>query len=121
MKSGRKIQEKVALAVMIAGTLLLAACNEGSPPRQLVDTKPIGDGLQFLGMMMVLSALVFVFSRFVEQPLIAKWTYLPYLLVALLIILSLLVLAAAMPHLILPFSVAVGLAIALAFAWNRWK
>ena len=69
----------------------------------------------------MLSLLVFVFGRFVEQPVIMRWTYLPYVLVALLIILSLLVLAAAMPHLILPFSVAVGLAIALALAWNHWK
>ena len=74
-----------------------------------------------MGLMLVLSMLVYVFGKFVEQPVIAKWTYLPYLLVALLIILSLLVLAAAMPHLILPFSVAVVLAIALAFAWNHWR
>ena len=106
---------------MIAGTLLLAACNEGAPPRQLVDTKPIGDGLEFMGLMLVLSMLVFVFGKFVEQPVIAKWTYLPYVLVALLIILSLLVLAAAIPNLVIPFGVAVVLAIALAFAWNRWK
>jgi len=111
---------KIAVAVLIAGTLLVAACQE-EKARQLIDTRPIGDGLQFLGMMLVLSMLVFVFGKFIEQPVIFKWTYLPYVLVALLIVLSLLVLAAAMPALLIPFGVAVVLAIALAFAWHHWK
>ena len=114
------MNRKIALAVMIAATLLLSACGE-NPSRQLVDTQPIGHGLEFLGMMLVLSMLVFVFGKFIEQPVIFKWTYLPYLLVALLIILSLLVLAAAAPALLIPFSVAVVVAVALAFAWHHWK
>jgi len=116
------MNRKIAMAVMVAGTLLLAAaCNEQEKARQLVDTKPIGDGLQFFGMMVVLAALVFVFGKFVEQPLMMQWTYLPYVLVALLIVLSLLVLAAAAPSLLIPFGVAVVLAVALAFAWHHWK
>jgi hypothetical protein len=74
-----------------------------------------------MSMMISVICSGYVFGKFVEQPVIAKWTCLPYLLVALLIILSLLVLAAAMPALLIPFSVAVVLAIALAFAWNHWK
>jgi len=114
------MNRKIAVAVMIAGTLLVAACQE-EKARQLIDTRPIGDGLQFFGMMVVLAALVFVFGKFVEQPVIMRWTYLPYVLVALLIVLSLLVLAAAAPSLLIPFSVAVVVAVALALAWHHWK
>ena len=114
------MNRKIAVAVMIAGTLLVAACQE-EKARQLIDTKPIGDGLQFFGLMVVLSMLVYVFGKFVDQPVLAHWTYLPYVLVALLIILSLLVLAASIPALLIPFSVAVVLAVALAFAWHHWK
>ena len=90
---------KIALAVILAGTILVMAACQEEKARQLIDTRPIGDGLQFLGMMGVLAALVFVFGKFVEQPAIMRWTYLPYVLVALLITLSLLVLAAAAPAL----------------------
>jgi len=121
MNSDRKIHGKVAVAVMVAGTLMLAACNEQEKVRQLVDTKPIGEGLEFMGLMLVLSLLVFVFGKFIEQSVIAKWTYLPYVLVALLIILSLLVIASAVPNLVIPFGVAVVLAVALALAWHHWK
>ena len=115
------MNRKIALAVMVAGTLLLSAACQEEKARQLIDTRPIGDGLQFFGMMVVLAALVFVFGKFVEQPVMMQWTYLPYVLVALLIILSLLVVAAAMPALLIPFGVAVVLAVALAFAWHHWK
>jgi len=112
---------QIALVVLLAGTILVMAACQDEKARQLIDTKPIGHGLEFLGMMLVLSMLVFVFGKFIEQPVIFKWTYLPYLLVALLIILSLLVLAAAAPALLIPFSVAVVVAVALAFAWHHWK
>ena len=115
------MNRKIALAVMVAGTLLLSAACQEEKARQLIDTRPIGDGLQFFGMMVVLSMLVFVFGKFIEQPVLAHWTYLPYLLVSLLIVLSLLVLAAAAPSLLIPFGVAVVLAVALAFAWHHWK
>jgi len=112
---------QIALAVILAGTILLSAACQEEKARQLIDTRPIGDGLQFFGMMVVLAALVFVFGKFVEQPVIMRWIYLPYVLVALLIILALLVVAAAIPSLLIPFGVAVVLAVAMALAWHHWK
>lgn len=119
MKSDRKIQGKVALAVVLAGTLLLAACNEGSPPRQLVDVKPVGEGLTFLGLAGVLSALILVFGKFIGE---SKLTgYSPFIMAGLGLLLTLVVVVTAIPKLIIPVTVAAAVLVIVAVVGHRWK
>ena len=114
------MNRKIALAVMIAATLLLSACGE-NPSREIVDTQPIGHGLEFLGMMGVLAALVFVLGKFVTESDVMKWKYVPNVMVALLVILALVAVAAAVPTLLIPICAAVGVAVVLAFLWHHLK
>jgi len=115
------MNRRIALAVVIAATLLLSACWENPHSRQLVDTQPIGHGLEFLGMMGVLAALVFVLGKFITESDVMKWKYVPNVMVALLAILALVAVAAAVPTLIIPISAAVGVAVVLAFLWHHLK
>jgi hypothetical protein len=115
------MNRKTALVITIAATLMLAACWENPHSRQLIDVRPIGHGLEFLGMMGVLAALIIVLGKFVTESEVMKWKYVPHIMVALLIILALVVVAAAVPALIIPFSAAMVVAVVLAFAWHRWK
>ena len=119
MKSDRNIQGKVALAVMVAGTLLLAACNEQEKVRQLVDVKPVGDGLQFLGLAGVLSALILVFGKFITE---SKLTgYSPFIMAGLGLLLTLVVVVTALPKLIIPVTVAAAVLVVVAVVGHRWK
>jgi len=113
------MNRKITLAVVVAGTLLVACQEEKA--RELVNTQPIGHGLEFLGMMGVLAALIVVLGRLASESEVMRWKYVPHVMVSLLILLAFVVVAAAVPNLVIPFSVAVVLAVALAFAWHHWK
>ena len=111
---------QIALMVMLVVTLLLAACQE-EKARKFIDTQPIGHGLEFLGMMGVLAALIVVLGRLASESEVMRWKYVPHVMVGLLILLAFVVVSAAVPALLIPFSVAIVLAVALAFAWHHWK
>jgi predicted small secreted protein len=55
-------EKKIAVTVAVAATILLAACNNPIAGGG-VDTKPIGNGIEFLGMCLVLAALIIAFSK----------------------------------------------------------
>lgn len=52
------------LLLLFTHSLLFAACS--SAPKAEVDVTPIGNGLTFLGLAVVLAALVLVFGRFLR-------------------------------------------------------
>jgi predicted small secreted protein len=58
-------EKKIAVAVAVACTLLLAACNPIASAG--VDTHPIGSGIDFLGLSVVLAALILAFSRYIGR------------------------------------------------------
>jgi VIT1/CCC1 family predicted Fe2+/Mn2+ transporter len=60
-----KANRKFAVAVLCSGTLLVACSGTSSAPA--IDVRPIGQGLEFLGMAIVLAALVVVFGRFIGR------------------------------------------------------
>ena len=57
---------KLAMAVIVAGTLLVAVflsgCGGGGGVPIPVDLSPVGGGLTFLGLALVLSAIIGLFS-----------------------------------------------------------
>lgn len=53
-------------AAILASFALLASCAKPAPP-PIVDVRPIGQGLEFLGIALVLAVLIFVFSRFLGK------------------------------------------------------
>lgn len=109
----------LAFATVVGGALLLTGCWDTPDSRQIVDVTPVGDGLVFLGIAAVLVALIVVLGRFIEDAVINKWTFVPHLMVSLLCVLALVVIAAALPTLIIPISLGVVVAVVLAFAWHR--
>ena len=112
---------KIAVVVIVAVTVLLSACWETNLKRQIIDVRPVGEGLTFLGMAAVLVALIVVFGRFVTEDVIRQWKYIPQCLTALLAVLAVVVLNAAIPALIIPISLAFIVLAILAFAWIRSK
>jgi hypothetical protein len=54
------------LCAILAASALLAACAKPAPP-PIVDVRPIGQGLEFVGIALVLAVLIFVFSRFLGK------------------------------------------------------
>jgi len=60
-----RANRKLAFAVLCSGTLLAACASTGGNPG--IDVRPIGHGLEFLGMSVVLAALVAVFGRFIGR------------------------------------------------------
>lgn len=104
--------------VLVLGILLFTGCGE-SNHRQIVDVKPVGDGLMFLGLAGVLMTLIVVFGKFLNEATMYRWVYLSHFMVALFSILALVIVAAAIPALLIPISVGVVLAVILAFAWYR--
>ena len=60
-----KPNRKLALAVTVIGTALLAACTERSGAT--VDVEPVRRGLEFLGISGVLGALIVVLGRFIGR------------------------------------------------------
>lgn len=114
-------EPKIAFVVMVIVTILLSACWETSRERQIVDVRPVGDGLTFLGMAGVLIALILVFGRFITESAVVKWKYIPHFMVGLLVVLAIVVVNAALPALIIPISIAIVVLAILAFAWVRSK
>ncbi len=53
-------------AAMLCVFCLLIGCSS-TPPVPIVDTQPIGDGLQFIGIAAVIVALVFVIGAAVME------------------------------------------------------
>lgn len=53
-------------AAMLGTPVILAACSKPAPP-PIVDVEPIGHGLEFLGIALVLAVLTSVFSKFIEK------------------------------------------------------
>ena len=51
-------------AAVLATSALFAACAK-PVPAPIVDVRPIGQGLEFLGIALVLAVLVYVFSKFI--------------------------------------------------------
>jgi len=119
MKSKRKTPGKVAVAVVIAGTMLLAACNEQEKARQLVDVKPVGEGLTFLGLAGVLSALILVFGKFLTESKITGYS--PFIMAGLGLLLTLVVVVTAIPKLIIPVTVAAAVLVIVVVVGHRWK
>ena len=97
--------------------VLLAACT-GTGGHQMVDVRPIGEGLNFLGLAGVLAALIFVFGRFTGDSMLPTLT--SYLFTGLFILLALVVAVTAIPQLILPITVIVTVLVVLAVFGNRW-
>lgn len=95
---------------------LLAACAAGERP--MVDVKPVGDGLTFLGMAGVLATLIVVFGKFVSDFRLSG--YMTWLLGGLLVLLVLVVTVTAIPALIIPVSIAVAILVIVAVC-GRWR
>ncbi|MEO6848020.1 MAG: hypothetical protein ABI254_12240 [Chthoniobacterales bacterium] len=60
-----KRDTQIAVSVMLL-CLLLSACS-GVGKSSVIDTRPIGNGLEFLGMAGVLIALIIVFGRYIKK------------------------------------------------------
>ncbi len=59
--------KQLAVAVTVAGTLLLAACSTSGGVSNTPDMRPIGGGIEFLGISLVLCALIAVFGKFIGR------------------------------------------------------
>ncbi|MEO8205938.1 MAG: hypothetical protein ABI615_07125 [Chthoniobacterales bacterium] len=60
-----KRDKHIAVAVMVV-CLLLAACSSIGKS-SVIDTRPIGSGLEFIGMAGVLAALISVFGKYIGK------------------------------------------------------
>lgn len=89
-----------AVAVIMVCTLLVACAAKSN---QSVDVRPVGQGLEFLGMSGVLAALIFVFGRLIG-PEGARWyaAYSARIMFGLLVVLAVIVAARALPDLFIP-------------------
>ena len=59
---------KLAVTVAVAGTILLAACNPiTGGGGNMIDVRPIGSGMEFLGYAVVLASLILTFGRFIGK------------------------------------------------------
>ncbi|CAN5539729.1 hypothetical protein BH09VER1_BH09VER1_23930 [soil metagenome] len=111
---------KSILTVLI-GCMLLAACAVSRIQRPMVDTRPVGEGLNFLGIAVVLAALVLVFGKILGDSAVMRKAWLAYVLVGLLIILALVVAVVALPKLIIPIAVGAAVLVVLAVVGQRWR
>ncbi len=86
---------------LIIGCAILAACSARSD--QSVDVRPVGQGLEFLGMSGVLAALILVFGRLIG-PEGVKWcaAYSAHTMFGLFVILAVIMAATAVPYLLMP-------------------
>jgi len=112
-----KANRKYALAMLVT-SVLVVACT-GAPAKPVVDTRPVGDGLTFLGMAGVLAALIFVFGKFITESKLTGYT--PYILLSLLGVLALVVVFKSIPALIIPLTVVAVALLVLGFLSLRWK
>lgn len=102
--------------LLISGLLVACADREH---HQVVDVRPIADGLRFLGMAGVLAALVIVYGNFVSATRLTG--YIPYILAGLFILLALVVAAVAVPVLIIPITIALVALVVVAVLNQRFR
>lgn len=89
------------ILTVAVGCTLLAAC--AATRNQGVDVRPVGQGLEFLGMSGVLAALILVFGRLIG-PEGVKWcaAYSVHIMFGLFVILAVIMSATAAPYLLMP-------------------